>query len=806
MTIRYKESGNWYPVSPNVLINGEQKQTKGVWQKVGGEWEQVHRFSPLHPMSFHEFSGFKGGTVVFESEKNTSGDLFFTGSFNAFDGVKSNNLVKMSSDLKVDKTFAENIGTGPSGTVRKIGLLSNGKILLTGPSSFNGSSTPGVVMLNSDGTIDTSFMTNIGTGFSSNLVYDVLEDSSQKILICGSFSSFNGNTRNNLLRLNADGTEDTLFYQNLGSGFDGPVFALDKQSDGKILVGGNFENLNLDAGPYSMRRLNTDGTTDGTFSSSIGAGFINRGFFGDSPADVLDILVQSDDKILIGGRDIETFNTNTGIPDDFFRLNADGTEDTAFNANLSNESNVGLIRMGPSNSIIYLDNSSIVKLNSDGTEDTSFPSISASEESILVQDDGKIVVVGSNFPRIDGVSTHREAFVRINTDGTEDYDYPKPTIEPVSIQSFAVDSNDNMFVISQQTTYGFGANETSFGRILKLNSNGAVDTTFQNSIGAGFDSYPAEIAINSSDDLLIGGAFSTYDNTSVPRFAKILQNGTLDTSFNSNLGTGFDNTVFAIAVQSDGKILVGGDFTSFNGNTRNRLVRLNSNGTEDTSFVSNLGSGFDSRITHIKVQQNNQILVGGSFSTFNNNTRNSLVRLNADGTEDTVFYSNMGGLDPLPSAIILQSNNKIMLLGSSNGTGQFTLNGNTRNSAARLNSNGTEDISFFNTFSSKFASPYSNVPRGGIELEDGTFFIVGGFTRFDGDFSKKYVLRINEDGTEVPGLYEQLGTGFDDSFNGLMAQRSDSLLVTRLSASFGSVDGKSSTSGPAVLLNPLTWP
>jgi len=118
--------------------------------------------------------------------------------------------------------------------------------------------------------------------------------------------------------------------------------------------------------------------------------------------------------------------------------------------------------------------------------------------------------------------------------------------------------------------------------------------------------------------------------------------GTEDAAFYTNLGTGFDNSVLTTSIQSDGDILIGGEFNYFNGNTRTGLVRLNSDGTEDTTFYTNLGTGFGGIVRTISIQSDGDIIVGGDFSSFNDNIRFRLVRLNSDGTEDTDFYTNLG--------------------------------------------------------------------------------------------------------------------------------------------------------------------
>ncbi|HYY97436.1 MAG TPA: DUF4214 domain-containing protein, partial [Pyrinomonadaceae bacterium] len=93
--------------------------------------------------------------------------------------------------------------------------------------------------------------------------------------------------------------------------------------------------------------------------------------------------------------------------------------------------------------------------------------------------------------------------------------------------------------------------------------------------------------------------------------------------------------VNAVALQSDGKVLVGGDFASFNGAARNRIVRLNADGSVDTSFDP--GAGADSAVAEIVVQPDGKILVGGAFTHFGGAARNYFARLNADGSLDTSF-------------------------------------------------------------------------------------------------------------------------------------------------------------------------
>ena len=100
---------------------------------------------------------------------------------------------------------------------------------------------------------------------------------------------------------------------------------------------------------------------------------------------------------------------------------------------------------------------------------------------------------------------------------------------------------------------------------------------------------------------------------------------------------GADSYVTALAVQADGKIVVGGWFTTLGGQPRNYIGRLNADGTLDTTF----NPGADGYVSALAVQEDGKIVVGGDFTTLGGQTRHAIGRLNADGTLDTTF--NPGG-------------------------------------------------------------------------------------------------------------------------------------------------------------------
>lgn len=115
----------------------------------------------------------------------------------------------------------------------------------------------------------------------------------------------------------------------------------------------------------------------------------------------------------------------------------------------------------------------------------------------------------------------------------------------------------------------------------------------------------------------------------------------LDTSFNTGEGFNINRISNAKTIlQPDGKILVGGDFvSSFNGTTRRGITRLNTNAGQDTSFnigtgfIRDFGYGVSHGIVHtIALQPDGKILVGGHFESYNGTKTNHIVRLNDSTT------------------------------------------------------------------------------------------------------------------------------------------------------------------------------
>ncbi len=227
--------------------------------------------------------------VVYSIARQPDGKILAAGSFTTYDGVAAKYLIRLNADGTRDGGFNQT-GTGLSSSVRGIALQSDGKILATGQfTSYNGATAVRIIRLNADGTRDGGFITGTGIYGAANLPYTIVLQTDGKILIGGVFLMYNGVSARYLVRLNADGTRDGGFNQT-GTGPGGYVHTITLQPDGKILIGGSFTTYNGVSAKYLVR-LNTDGTHDSAFAQT-GTGLSSA---------VYNIISQPDGKILIGG-------------------------------------------------------------------------------------------------------------------------------------------------------------------------------------------------------------------------------------------------------------------------------------------------------------------------------------------------------------------------------------------------------------------------------------------------------------------------------------------------------------------------
>jgi len=358
--------------------------------------------------------------------------------------------------------------------------------------------------------------------------------------------------------------------------------------NGQILAGGNYIAFVSSGGQThtNLVRINSDGSVDDAFTSRI-TGAQQSGLL------ITCLTLQTNEQILIGGP-FQQINGQTHL--NIGRLNADGSLDTNFNAGFVNNS-INSILVQPDGQILVggsfttFNSKSCIglcRLNNDGSLDTNFNAgADKSVVAIALQPDGKIVVEG-NFTTIGGQS--RTNLARLNTDGSIDSGF-------------------------QSAAFRF------FGQSAYFGNGGAV-------------------LIQPDGKIVVGGLFDTVNGLTHVNIVRFNVDGTLDTGFNAQADLYNSWGLQTLAIQTDGKILVGDDSQTLDANPCPYFGRLNAAGSLDASFSKNLV--FGSMVFSAAIQPDGKILTGGIFSTLGGLPRNNLGRiintvaanqsLNYDGT------------------------------------------------------------------------------------------------------------------------------------------------------------------------------
>lgn len=706
-----------------------------------------------------------GSIPGFDSTVNCSaaqsdGKILIGGAFYTYRGIEKRFLTRLNPDGSVDTSFSFG-GSGFNGIVFSIAIQNDGKILVGGYfTTFNGESAGRIIRLNPDGSKDTSF-----TGGLGDTVYSIAIQTDGKILVGGLFT-FNNGIGNRLVRLNSNGIIDVGFYTGTGFGNEGypnnswSVNAIAIQNDGKIIVYGQFGTFDGTI-VNNIVRLNTNGSRDLTFNTGTGFDFNPLGFPFIGPFS--DISIQNDGKIIIGGQ----FSYYNGVAQrGIIRLNTDGTKDSTFNTGTGLAGSINTITIQPDGKIligggfssynsIFVTN--IARLNTNGTLDTSLNTqggFNNVARNIIIQNDGNLVVIGY-FTTYDGVLENR--IIGLTTTGAKNHNFNTGYGFDTFVNATSQQTDGKIIVAGAITNYKGRAEK----KIIRLHTDGTKDITYNT--GTSFNNNVRCIAKQNDGKVIVGGEFTTFNGSAQNYIIRLNTDGTKDTSF--NIGVGFNNFVNTITIQNDGKILVGGNFNLYKGALENKIIRLNSDGSKDTSFNPG-GAGFNDSINAIVIQNDGKILVGGAFTSFNGLQENRAIRLNNDGTKDTSF--NLGtGFDSSVQGIAVQSDGNIFVFGNFNNFKNLL-----DKKIVRLNSTGSRDSSF-NT-GTGFSNSYVDYVKSVIIQNDGKIIIVGAFNSYKG-LVENNIIRLNSDGTKDTSF--DTGIGFNNKVNCISSLNDGSILI-----------------------------
>ena len=721
------------------------------------------------------------------------------------------------------QTAADGFNPGADGTIRRLFVQADGKLLVTGDfGTIAGGTRQRLARLRADGTLDTGFSVNVDGAVNS-----VAQLDDGRLLISGPFTTVDGVARASLALLRADGSLDTSYTLQPPGGYN-VVVTLARQADGKIVLGGNFDRLGGQIIPVGIARLNADGSLDNGFVGpgldvtglaidpqnrvlAVGSifakqyGFVRLRTDGTEDASfvlqqdlmwalfeqVERLAVQADGSILLAGP--FTFTRDTRTWKNLLRVLPDGTLDEAFQPNPDGAVNDVVVQ--PDGNIVIVGafaqvggvaRSGIARLRGNGSVDTAFNTpASGVVNAVLVQADGKIAL-GGEFSALGSVA--RQRLGRLERGGTPEADFivgADPIYPGVGsggffggVDSFALYPDGRLLIAGNFNFVGVDA-RSGYARI---NVDGTVDTAFQAP-----DARATAVVLQPDGRVLIAGGFASVNGA--PRFgiARLLADGALDTSFVTpdwSQGGG-SPTVTAILLQPDGKVVMAGYWRAPSMASTIVLTRFNADGSPDTSFVNPVIDSYYSTIIALALDKDGKLLVGGKYTSIAGVAQTGIARLNGDGTLDASFHADV---DADVMTVQPQPDGKVLI-----GGWFGTVNGVGRTRIARLDAQGQLDTGFVPALTDDV---FLNVQN--IALQADGSMAIAGFA--DGYFG--HVARLNADGTTDPSL--ELTA--DGPIAGLGQQADGKLLVTGGFTFIGNVErsGIARLSAPRNALQALT--
>ena len=349
----------------------------------------------------------------------------------------------------------------------------------------------------------------------------------------------------------------------------GTVNTIVVQTDGRIVIGGSFSRVG--------------GITRNRLARIYPNGWLDEGFDANVGSTVLAMALQSDGRIVIGG----AFTTVGGVT-----------------------------------------RNRLARILPDGDLDDLDVNLTGNVNALAIQQVGEeeMIVVGGSFGNVGATAVLR--LIRIRDDGSLD-----PNLITLGatfdVNALAIDTQNRIIVGGSFQTFRTEGNVilSNVAGIVRVTTAGQYDNTFTSLVTNGVPAVNSvrALAVDGNGRILLGGSFETTfaDGTAARYIARMSAAGQPDTTFNPNL----NSNVLAIAVQTDGRAIIGGGFTTIDNTTRNRIARLHA----DTAGVSFLDTTFDpnagSTVNALAMQANGRILLGGAFTTVGGQTRNRLARL-----------------------------------------------------------------------------------------------------------------------------------------------------------------------------------
>lgn len=686
----------------------------------------------------------------------STGEIIYGGSFDTFTDNDNTiytlkGVAKFSSAGQIDTTFINNVGSNITGGGMTM-------VVDTADNIYGVTNGGSLWKMNSAGVIDTTFKTNTNNKVSG--VKALVLDGQGNLFIGGNFTSFGGITNNarGLAKLSTDGVFNQTFSDNMDvvpgtkantSGITGVsssnyVAALAIDGAGNLYAGGSFYGFGgVNYNANKILKISSNGVFDQAFSDALdvtpGTKITTSGFYNAANVSINKIVVSGSDLYVGGG--ISHFKGQSFRAMKIAKLTTSGVFDQSFSDNLDVNPGSKSTNSGFNDAIrdIVLDNGAlyvvgdftqfknvltnanhVAKLSTSGVFDQTFSDgidgiagvkgaasgFNAVAYCTMIK--GSDLYVGGAFDSFRNQSAKYTAKLSAVSGAAITF-IASSSLFNATVSDIKQDADGNTYFVGTFTYY----NGVYAPRIVKLNSDFQVDNTFMQNIGEGFNSSASTIAIDSSRNVYIGGAFTTFNNVSnINRIVKLSPTGVLDNTFMNNLdvtpgvkasSSGFNSSVYVLKVGSDGNLYVGGGFTRVRNNLSAKyLSKLSLDGVLDATFLTNYGAtGLNNSIYGLGLDADNNIYITGVFTSFGGiaNNANGLAKFSTDGVFNQAFSD---ALDVVPGTKtttsgftisagtnqgqgILVYNNMLFVVGSlakyqnvslpSRGISKFDLNG-----------------------------------------------------------------------------------------------------------------------------------
>lgn len=612
----------------------------------------------------------------------------------------------LSQTMSDDPSFSYSSLNANNAIIKAIKKENKSQILLLGGNL-------GIVKIDSLGKKMNSFYQGTFQYDINNSMIGLIETSDSNLIAFGRFPGYQGYTSRSLVRVLPSGVVDQSFASPINSVSAGLyVYAVAELPDGKYVCSMGTPNSNT-----WITRLNHDGSYDSGFVSPFPPG---------NWQNVAEFIVQPDSSTLI-------------VFENFIqKMNYDGTIDNSFNSSsIAPQGSFGYSdsEVLDDGKILFLCNNKVYRLLANGIVDNTFtpiviPTSTFIAKRIVRTNDHKIYVYGrKDYALITPTVLLKRYYLNGMVDNTFNpgQGFNGETLaEACSVVSF----EDGTVSVSGVFD---DLNNVSASNMAMLTNSGSPVWMYK--YGSGLLNYWAKtIHVDANHSIFVGGNFDRYNGSYRNDITKLDRYGHIDYSFKP--GTGFNGDVLDIITQPDGKVIVCGQFSSYNGTSIQNIVRLNPNGTLDNSFVTGTGfTGYSGMVQALGIQSDGKIIVAGDFGDYNNTSVARIVRLLPNGSLDATFTPSSGPND-LVMDLIVKPNDEILICGK---FGSYA--GTLRPRIALLNSNGVLDNSFVPV------AAYAHTDTRSMAIQnDGKIVVGGNFYSFTDNVNRR-LGRLNPDGS-----------------------------------------------------------